>query len=86
MDGIGIGMDGSLGGVLIKWSFKYNLQCYLGVDNLEDGLDEVVFVGVQHIRQVTSHLSNLFVRCMDRERVGNKGKDEIQDCVMIQGG
>ena len=74
----------------ISWTLSFSLlqksnqvvfvsfdgSLHLGVDHVEDGLDEVVLVAVQHIRQVTSHLQKLFVDGLMGTR--NKRKDDIR--------
>ena len=61
---------------------SFDDSLHLGVDDVEDRLDEVVFVAVQHIRKVTSHLWKLLVDGLMGNK--NKGKDGIQNCA-IQG-
>ena len=47
-------------------SVEVNLQCHLGVDDVEDGLDEIVLVAIKHIGQVSSNLYRLSVGNMDK--------------------
>ena len=48
---------------------SFDGSLHLGVDNVEDGLDEVVFVAVQHICQVTSHLWIWFLKWAKKDQI-----------------